>query len=92
MTPIVTVTYGSLSAEGRVPRWTHPFLVRIAERIVAAAAANDPAPGLRVVDTGTEVRVVDEAPDAFGREFGTLANDPKPRLGPAVRLVRAGGA
>ena len=92
MTPIVTVSYGGLSATARVPRWTHPFLVRIAERIAAAASANDPAPGLRVVETATSVRVVDEAPGAFGREFGTLATGAKPRLGPAVRLVRAGGA
>ncbi|QCK86631.1 hypothetical protein E8L99_13120 [Phreatobacter aquaticus] len=92
MTPIVTVSYGGLSAATRVPSWTHPFLVRIAERIVTAASANDPAPGLRVVETDTSVRVVDEAPGAFGREFGTLNREAKPRLGPAVRLVRAGGA
>jgi hypothetical protein len=90
VTPLITVSYGGLSAEARIARWTHPFLVRVAERIVAAAAANDASPGLRVVEAGEVVRVVDEAPGAFGREFGSLGRLARPRLGPAAALVRAG--
>ena len=90
MKPLVTVAYGGLSAGARLPGWTASFLVRLADRFVVAA--DNGGPPLRLVCSDAGVAVVDEAPDAFAREFGTLDRPAAPRLGPAADRLRAGGA
>ncbi|WP_439573052.1 hypothetical protein [Phreatobacter sp.] len=90
MTPLVTVAFGGLSAEARLPGWTLPFVVRLADRFVLTAA-NGGLP-LRLVHDRGSVTVVDEAPGAFAREYGAVDRPAMPRLGPAVAAFRAGGA
>lgn len=90
MKPLVTVAFGGLGAEARLPGWTMPFLVRLADRFVLQAANGDTA--LRLVHGRGTVLVVDEAPDAFAREYGALDRPARPRLAPAVAAIRAGGA
>lgn len=89
MKPLVTVAYGGLSAGARLPGWTAPFLVRLADRFVVAA--DNGGPPLSLVGSDAGLAVVDEAPDAFAREFGTLDRPAAPRLGPAADRLRAGG-
>lgn len=90
MKPLVTVAYGGLSAEARLPAWTTPFLVRLAER-VRLEAANGGVPLSLVHDRGAVV-LVDEDPGAFAREHGAAERPAAPRLGPAIAALRAGGA
>ncbi|MGU9979230.1 hypothetical protein ACJ4V0_04220 [Phreatobacter sp. HK31-P] len=89
MKPLVTVAFGGLSADARLPGWTAPFLVRLADRFMLEAANGGPP--LRLVRSDRGVAVVDEAPDAFAREFGALDRPAAPRLGPAADRLRAGG-
>lgn len=89
MKPLVTVAYGGLSAGARLPGWTAPFLVRLADRFVVAA--DNGGPPLSLVGSDSGLAVVDEAPDTFAREFGTLDRPAAPRLGPAADRLRAGG-
>jgi len=88
--PLVTVAFGGLSAGARLPGWTAPFLVRLADRFVVAA--DNGGPPLRLLRHDHGVAVADAAPDAFAREFGTLDHPAAPRLGPAADRLRAGGA
>lgn len=90
--PAVTVTFGGLSAslDRKLPGWTTPFVVRLAETI-AVDAANAGADPVLVVRDG-EALVVDRAPDAFAREFGSLEAPARPALLPALARARAGGA
>lgn len=90
MKPLVTVAFGGLSAGARLPGWTTPFLVRLADRFVVAA--DNGGPPLRLLRHDHGVAVVDVAPDAFAREFGALERPAAPRLGPAADRLRAGGA
>lgn len=89
MTPRVTVAFGGLSADARLPGWTAPFLVRIADRFLVEAANGGPP--LRLVPGERGLAVVDAAPGAFAREFGALDRVAAPRLGPAADRFRAGG-
>ncbi|MCZ8314351.1 hypothetical protein [Phreatobacter sp.] len=89
MKPLVTVAYGGLSGIGRLPRWTTPFLVRLADRFLIAAA--NEGPPLRLVtraDGG--LALVDPATDAFAREYGATGRPATPRLGPAADRIRGG--
>ncbi len=89
MKPIVTVAYGGLSATRPAPGWTRPFLVRLADRFLIAAA-ND-GPPLRLVTTADGgLALVDPAADAFAREYGAVGRPATPRLGPAADRVRGG--
>lgn len=90
MKPLVTVAYGGLSAEARLPAWTTPFLVRLADRFIVEAA-NGGAP-LGLVQAQGAVLVVEEAPGAFAREYGSPDRPAAPRLAPVIAAVRAGGA
>jgi hypothetical protein len=88
--PLVTVAFGGLSAHARLPGWTAPFLVRLADSFLLEAANGGPP--LRVVRHDHAVAVVDDTADAFAREFGALERTAAPRLGPAADRLRAGGA
>lgn len=90
MKPSVTLAYGGLSADARLPGWTAPFLVRLAERFRSAAAQGGP-PVRLVRRDGGGLALVDAGDDAFGREFGTPERPAAPRLGPAADRLRAGG-
>jgi hypothetical protein len=87
--PLVTVAFGGLSADARLPGWTMPFIVRTADRFILQAA-NAGGPPLKVVLGGRGASVVDAAADAFAREFGTLDRPASPRLGPAAARLRSG--
>lgn len=89
MTPNVTVSFGGFSAEARLPGWTTPFIVRLADRFLIEAA-NLPGPALRVVKSEAGVAVVDEAEDAFAREYGSSETPAAPRLGAVARRLRSG--
>lgn len=89
MTPNVTVSFGGLSAEARLPGWTTPFVVRLADRFLIEAA-NLPGPALRVVKSEAGVAVVDEAGDAFAREYGSHDAPAAPRLGAVAQRLRSG--
>lgn len=91
MKPSVTVAYGGLSADARLPGWTTPFLVRLADRFRTEAANGGP-PVRLVRRDGGGLALVDASDDAFAREFGTQGRPAAPRLGPAADRVRAGGA
>jgi len=89
MKPIVTVAYGGLSGMGRLPRWTAPFLVRLADRFQLAAA--NEGPPLRLVSRADGgLALIDPAVDAFDREFGALDRPAAPRLGPVADRIRGG--
>lgn len=90
MKPLVTVAYGGLSADARLPGWTMPFLVRLADRFVVAAA-NGGVP-LRLVHDRGGLALVDDSPDAFAREYGSPDRPAAPRLGPVAAALRVGGA
>lgn len=90
MKPLVTVAFGGLSADARLPGWTMPFLVRLADRFMLQAANGGPP--LRLIRNHREIVVADEAPGAFAREYGSLDRPAAPRLGPAAAALRAGGA
>jgi hypothetical protein len=90
MKPSVTLAYGGLSADARLPGWTAPFLVRLAERFRSAAAQGGP-PVRLVRRDGGGLALVDAGDDPFGREFGTLERPAAPRLGPAADRLRARG-
>ncbi|MCA0316756.1 MAG: hypothetical protein LCH88_01685 [Proteobacteria bacterium] len=89
MKPLVTVAFGGLSADARLPGWTMPFIVRLADRF-RVEAANGGGPALRVVRGDRQVAVVDTGADAFAREFGSLDRPATPRLGPAAARLRSG--
>lgn len=89
MRPNVTVSFGGLSAEARLPGWTTPFVVRLADRFLVEAA-NLPGPALRVVKSAAGLAVVDEAADAFAREYGSSETPAAPRLGPVAQRLRSG--
>jgi hypothetical protein len=87
--PLVTVAYGGLSADARLPGWTMPFIVRLADRFVVQAA-NAGGPPLKVVHGGRTLSVVDAEEGAFAREFGGLDRPAVPRLGPTAARLRSG--
>lgn len=89
MKPAVTVAFGGLSADARLPGWTTPFLVRLADRFRVEAANGGP-PVRLVRRDGGGLALVDAADEAFAREFGTQGRPAAPRLGPAADRVRAG--
>jgi hypothetical protein len=87
--PLVTVAFGGLSADARLPGWTMPFIVRTADRFILQAA-NAGGPPLTVVRGSRGVAVVDAGKGAFAREFGSLDRPAAPRLGPAAARLRSG--
>ncbi len=89
MKPLVTVAFGGLSADARLPGWTMPFVVRLADRF-RVEAANSEGPALRVVRGSGQVVVVDTGADAFAREFGALDRPAAPRLAQAAARLRSG--
>ncbi len=89
MKPLVTVAFGGLSADARLPGWTTPFVVRLADRF-RVEAANSEGPALRVVRGSRHVAVVDTGADAFAREFGSLDRPAAPRLAQAAARLRSG--
>ncbi|MEI8144254.1 MAG: hypothetical protein WCH83_02205 [Alphaproteobacteria bacterium] len=89
MKPSATVVFGGLSAEAKLPGWTLPLVVQLAQSVVREAAngeAGDPA--LSVVPGTHEARVVDARPDAFSAEFGSSTDPASPRLLPALAALR----
>lgn len=88
MKPLVTVAFGGLSADARLPGWTAPFLVRLADRFMLQAANGGPP--LRLVADEARVAVVDAGEGAFAREFGALGRPADPRLGAAAARLRSG--
>lgn len=89
MKPLVTVTYGGLSAAGLGARRVRPVLVRLADRFQLALGADGPP--LRLVtraDGG--LALVDPERDAFAREYGGLSRPAQPRLGPAADRILGG--
>lgn len=89
MKPLVTVAFGRLSADARLPGWTAPFVVRLADRFILEAA-NAGGPPLSLIRNHRQVAVADASPDAFAREFGSLDRPASPRLGPVAARLRAG--
>ncbi len=89
MKPLITVTYGGLSAAGLGARRVRPVLIRLADRVQLALGADGPP--LRLVtraDGG--LALVDPAQDAFAREYGAPGRPARPRLGPAADRIRGG--
>ena len=77
MKPIVTVAYGGLSGLGRLPRWTTPFLVRLADRFQLSAA--NEGPPLRLVTRADGGLALVDPPDHQGRQRLRLFE--RPHLG-----------
>lgn len=88
MKPLVTVEFGGLSADARLPGWTAPFLVRLADRLAAEAA--NAGPPLAIVSGEGGLAVVDASADAFAREYGGIGRPADPRLAPAAARLRSG--
>jgi hypothetical protein len=87
--PVVSVTYGGLSAAGLAARRIRPVLVRLADRF--QLALGEDGPPLRLVTrTDGGLALVDPAQDAFAREYGAVGRPAAPRLGPAADRIRGG--
>ena len=86
MKPSATVVFGGLSAEAKLPGWTLPLVVQLAQSVSRDAANSDPA--VSVVAGTHEARVVDARPDAFSAEFGSSTDPASPRLLPALAALR----
>lgn len=91
MKPFVTIAYGrvALDAEARLPAWTTPFVVRVAEDI--RAEADNDGVALTVHQGGDGATLTDASPDGFAREFGTLEEPAAPVLQPILARYGGGG-